>query len=547
MGRKRLQLEGQQFGNWTVLEYSHYNGKRHIFKCRCLCGTEKECIGIDLWRGKSKSCGCLKSKVKTESYIGKKYGKLIIKSEAYRIKNKKFVNCICECGSKTITRIDQLISGNTKSCGCIQKAEDFTGQQLDRLSVLSKHLSSKCNAIQWNCKCSCGNIVVKSSAYLRRKKDKSCGCHLKDKTLKRQQSFIGKQFGSWLILEFVSSKNYKEKFKCRCECGTESIILLSSLQSGVSKSCGCLRKKDLIKKVIQPNVIHGYSNTPTYYSWQSMKKRCNSGRYKDKEIKICDRWIGENGFKNFFDDLGEKPNGTSLDRIDNDKGYYKENCKWSIPSDQSANRDCTIFVTYKDKTLTLSQWSKESKISSSILYKRIFQHKWDLDRAFNQKIKTKIRKNVQGSIYVNPVNSYSLKSFNSMKMRCNNKNVKDYQYYGAKGISICEEWNGKNGFKNFLKDMGLRPKNTTLNRKNPNLGYFKENCEWTDIISQNNHRNINRLITYKNKIKTMAQWAREFNINQGSLRGRLHAGWSIEKALENPIKGGSIITLSEVI
>ncbi len=121
------------------------------------------------------------------------------------------------------------------------------------------------------------------------------------------------------------------------------------------------------------------------------------------------------------------------------------------------------------------------------------------------------------------------KSWGAMKSRCLNKNNEHYKYYGGRGIIVCPKWLD---FENFYKDMGEKPENKTLDRIDNNKNYCKSNCKWSTREEQMNNTRYNRLLTYKNKTQTIAQWARELSINYGTIYSRLKRGWSVNKALE---------------
>ena len=130
------------------------------------------------------------------------------------------------------------------------------------------------------------------------------------------------------------------KWKYLCDCGNYKSAMSRHIRDGMVKSCGCLMK-ERGKKLALSNKTHGQSKTRTYQSWKSMIHRCQSPKngsypwYGGRGISVCERWMV---FENFLHDMGERPEGTSIDRICSDKGYQPDNCKWSTLSEQYANR-----------------------------------------------------------------------------------------------------------------------------------------------------------------------------------------------------------------
>lgn len=155
----------------------------------------------------------------------------------------------------------------------------------------------------------------------------------------RPIDLTGKTFGKLTVLERAGqNKNRNALWKCQCECGLIKITSGRLLRNGDSKSCGCLRLDSCIKT----HTIHGMSKSPEFAIWAAMIQRCQNPKnigYKDyggRGITICERWL--NSFENFFIDMGPKPEKHSIDRINNDRGYSPENCRWATCHEQRMNQ-----------------------------------------------------------------------------------------------------------------------------------------------------------------------------------------------------------------
>ena len=138
-----------------------------------------------------------------------------------------------------------------------------------------------------------------------------------------------------------------------------------------------------------------------------------------------------------------------------------------------------------------------------------------------------IKKNIWNKTSINNI-------WRQMRNRCYNTNSPDYPSYGAIGITMCEKWLK---FEGFLEDMGDRPgKEYSVDRIDNTKGYSKENCRWATAIEQANNRKNSKYIEYKGEIKTIAEWARLYNIKYATLLGRLKNKWSIEEVFTTPIR-----------
>ena len=200
----------------------------------------------------------------------------------------------------------------------------------------------------------------------------------------KNTNVIGKRFYYLTILSLTKHKRY-DYAVCKCDCGNIKEICLSNILSKKQKSCGCLAKYNL--KHGLTHLQHGLSKHPLHNIWTKIKSRCYNQKdlsyknYGGRGITMCEEW--RTSFKCFYD--WAKKNGykymLSIDRIDNNKGYYPENCRWATAKEQANNRRSNFLITYNNKTQNLLKWSEEKNIPYTTLRARIKVYRWDIKKA----------------------------------------------------------------------------------------------------------------------------------------------------------------------
>jgi len=192
-----------------------------------------------------------------------------------------------------------------------------------------------------------------------------------------RRDLTGRRFVRLLVIRYEIRRPISA-WVCKCDCGVTKEIAAGNLVNGRTTSCGCLFRETKWAQT------HGLAHTPIHNVWATMKARCSNPKhnsfhtYGGRGIKVCDRWLK---FENFYEDMGASyTKGLTIDRIDNNKGYYKENCRWATQEEQQNNRSDNHLITHKGRTMTLSRWAREIGLQPGVLSLRV-RRKWDIERA----------------------------------------------------------------------------------------------------------------------------------------------------------------------
>lgn len=185
------------------------------------------------------------------------------------------------------------------------------------------------------------------------------------------------------------SKDRKSIWHCQCECGNFKDVTITSLKNGDTKSCGCLQKESRRENALKlNNTKHGMYKRRLYRIYHDMVSRCyrkNVNRYEEyggRGIKVCEEWLGKDGFVHFMNWAFE--NGYSddltIDRINSNGNYEPSNCRWATHKEQANNTRSTIFLEYSGDRKSLSEWAEITGISKRAIYGRI-RKGWSVGKA----------------------------------------------------------------------------------------------------------------------------------------------------------------------
>jgi hypothetical protein len=232
---------------------------------------------------------------------------------------------------------------------------DRTGQAYGRLTVVERAPNGGTGRLtytNWLCRCACGNLVTARGSCLQSGATKSCGCLNREVKARlcraRLVDLTGRTFGRLTVVERGPNSTRDDvRWLCRCACGAAKLVPAADLRSGHTTSCGCYSRERSGAQIGAFNRTHGQASsgaarpgTPTYSSWMAMKERTGNPnhvaylRYGGRGITVCTEW--QHSFERFHRDMGDRPEGMTLHRLNGDLGYFPDNVAWATAAEQAA-------------------------------------------------------------------------------------------------------------------------------------------------------------------------------------------------------------------
>lgn len=271
--------------------------------------------------------------------------------------------------------------------------QDLTGQRFHLLTVRDfSHFEPKYNYPYWNCICDCGNETRVLASNLKAGKVKSCGCLAVRKgletKLRNAQKRIGMKINKLTVVGVEMDPSGDVLCHCVCECGNRTTKKLWNIFRNRVKSCGCSSENQ--RKAV---TTHGMTKSSTWRTWFSMRTRCNNPNhnaylyYGARGIRVCDRW--QNSFESFLEDMGDRPAGTTLDRIDVNGHYEPSNCRWATGKEQGRNKRNNRKFLYQGLMVSISELCEISGFSEDVMRYRLIDKGWDAERAVSTPIQRK--------------------------------------------------------------------------------------------------------------------------------------------------------------
>ena len=196
----------------------------------------------------------------------------------------------------------------------------------------------------------------------------------------------GQRFGRLRVISRAGKNKHNQLlWDCECDCGERCVSLGFVMRKGEKQSCGCLQRE----AIASVNLSHGMTRTPIYAIYRGMMQRCydkNStayDRYGARGINVCEKW---QTFEGFYEDMGDKPEGMSLERKDNDGDYCPENVVWATAKQQANNTRGNRVLEYRGQKQTMTQWAEEFGLKPQTVWARLVTRGWSVEKALETSV-----------------------------------------------------------------------------------------------------------------------------------------------------------------
>lgn len=243
-------ISGVRYGRLTALRPTDERWHRSVvWECKCDCGNVIRATTVKLNSGTKTSCGCLlKERPRRFADItGERFGRLVaIKPSGKTDAQGVIWECKCDCGQTVFLSLGKLKHSSIKSCGCIppEQTVNLSGQRFGRLTAIRPTEERRHRAVVWECLCDCGKTSYVTTQNLTSGCSKSCGCLNNDRVRSTMVDLSGKKFGKLTAIRPTDLRiNGRVIWECKCDCGNTAFVIGANLKRGSTKSCGCLRKE----------------------------------------------------------------------------------------------------------------------------------------------------------------------------------------------------------------------------------------------------------------------------------------------------------------
>jgi hypothetical protein len=251
------------------------------------------------------------------NYTGTRQGKVTVFDKIGTRHRHALYRCVCDCGGEVLLDSGQLLRNENISCKSCYKGsryEDLTGRQFNRLTIIREDVNHASKEGHWICRCDCGVEVTITTGRLNYGKTISCGCYNKERIVKRKIDLTGNRYGRLLVLR-PADGNDKSKWVCVCDCGAEVTTRSTSLYSGATKSCGCIR----IENLSGSNSIFWEGGT-TYSATRELRRKSDQSTWskyiRKRDGACCNCGCVDNLHAHHIENFNDHPEK----RLDKDNG-----------------------------------------------------------------------------------------------------------------------------------------------------------------------------------------------------------------------------------